>query len=444
MKAKKRTLAIFMGITLLAAGITGLFFLPIFDWSKPEIVLTPDINTIGRSQTFNTDFATRKSALKEIRITIAQNDKEQTLADISYDTPETYSQEISLVFNPSQMELADGPARLKITAKSFSWLRSKATLTRNIVIDLIPPQIFLLNTANYINPGGTCVALFQVSKPVTEVGVFVNETFFRAYPVTVSGKPCYLSYFAIPMSANDRTPVIRAFARDMGNNETSVGIPFTLKKKRFRHDKLNISDAFLQRNMPDFQAAFPELRDKSLIDTFRHINTVMRDDNFKTIQAICKQSQPEILWQGPFLRLKDSATMSLYGDYRSWLYRGQAVGESIHEGVDLASTAQAPVMAANSGLVVFTGNLGIYGETVIIDHGMEMISLYAHLSSIHVEKGHKVNKGDTIGNTGLTGLAGGDHLHFSIMIGGQFVNPVEWWDHRWISDNVTQKTNISF
>jgi len=136
--------------------------------------------------------------------------------------------------------------------------------------------------------------------------------------------------------------------------------------------------------------------------------------------------------------------MALYGDRRTWVYNGQTVGESLHEGIDLASTAQAPVQAANSGLVAFTGSIGIYGETVIIDHGMGMISLYAHLSSIQVSRGQSVGKGDIIGNTGVSGLAAGDHLHFSIMVGGQFVNPIEWWDPNWIKNNVIQKINVSF
>ena len=446
MKAKKnKAVAIFFVIIIVPILVmAGIFFFPSFDWNKPEIVLAPDINIIGHRQVVNVDLTARKSGLKQIQIAITQKDKKQILTDILYDKRETYAQKVSLVLDSFQMKLIDGPATLEITVKSFSWFRSKSILTKNISIDLIPPQIFLLNTANYVNPGGVCVSLFRTSKPVMEAGVFVNKVFFRAYPVTISGKPCYLSYFAIPMDANGQPPAIRAFIKDFGNNEASASIHLILKKKRFRHDKLNISDRFLQQKMPEFQIAFPELRDKTLVDTFRYVNTVIREDNLKAIQALCKQSQPEILWQGPFLRLKDSATMSLYGDHRAWLYNGQVIGESFHEGVDLASTAQAPVQAANNGLIIFTGTIGIYGETVIIDHGLGMISLYAHLSSIRISNGQAVKKGDIIGNTGLSGLAGGDHLHFSIMVGGQFVNPMEWWDSHWIMDNVTKKTNISF
>jgi len=136
--------------------------------------------------------------------------------------------------------------------------------------------------------------------------------------------------------------------------------------------------------------------------------------------------------------------MALFGDRRQWIFEGREIGESIHEGIDLASTEQAPIQAANSGVILFAGSLGIYGNTVIIDHGLGMISLYGHLSSIQVKEGQPVRTGDMIGKTGMSGLAGGDHLHYGIMVGGQFVNPIEWWDPHWIADNVKKKVEVSF
>jgi murein DD-endopeptidase MepM/ murein hydrolase activator NlpD len=89
--------------------------------------------------------------------------------------------------------------------------------------------------------------------------------------------------------------------------------------------------------------------------------------------------------------------------------------------------------------VVFGGNLGIYGSTVIVDHGLGLFSMYSHLSYIAVKPGDQVSKGDNIGRTGSTGLAGGDHLHFSMLVNDTFVNPVEWWDEKWIENNVMSK-----
>ena len=96
------------------------------------------------------------------------------------------------------------------------------------------------------------------------------------------------------------------------------------------------------------------------------------------------------------------------------------------------------VPAANSGVVVFTGPLTIYGNTVIIDHGLGLQTLYAHLSSIDVKVGEQVTKGRVLGRTGATGLAMGDHLHFEVLVAGVSVTPLEWWDAKWIRDRINR------
>jgi murein DD-endopeptidase MepM/ murein hydrolase activator NlpD len=137
--------------------------------------------------------------------------------------------------------------------------------------------------------------------------------------------------------------------------------------------------------------------------------------------------------------MKNAAPRAFFGDRRTYFYNGQQISESIHNGVDLASLANAPIEASNSGIVRFTGAIGIYGNSVIIDHGMGLSTLYSHLNSISVKPNQEVKKGEVIGVSGTTGLAGGDHLHFGIAINGQFIDPVEWWDPHWIADNVTKK-----
>ena len=95
--------------------------------------------------------------------------------------------------------------------------------------------------------------------------------------------------------------------------------------------------------------------------------------------------------------------------------------------------------ASNRGVVLLPTYLGIYGNCVILDHGLGVQSLYAHLSTIDMKEGETVEKGQTIGRTGSTGLAGGDHLHFTMLVNGVAVNPVEMWDPHWMEDRVFRK-----
>jgi murein DD-endopeptidase MepM/ murein hydrolase activator NlpD len=89
--------------------------------------------------------------------------------------------------------------------------------------------------------------------------------------------------------------------------------------------------------------------------------------------------------------------------------------------------------------VLFAAELGIYGNCVIVDHGFGVQSLYAHLSTIEVQVGERVEKEQQLGRSGMTGLAGGDHLHFTMLVNGQMVNPIEWWDAHWIEDRILRK-----
>ena len=133
--------------------------------------------------------------------------------------------------------------------------------------------------------------------------------------------------------------------------------------------------------------------------------------------------------------------MRRYGEQCLYDYEGKEIDQLVSRGVDLASLVNSPVQAVNNGQVVFVGDLGVYGLTEVLDHGQGLASTYSHLSEITVNPGRNVEKGDIIGVTGQSGLAGGDLLHFGVMVGGVFVNPIEWWDNQWIEKNITEKLN---
>ena len=159
----------------------------------------------------------------------------------------------------------------------------------------------------------------------------------------------------------------------------------------------------------------------------------------KIFKNLANKTTPKLFWQGVFTRLPKSATRAKFADRRSYHYQGRVVDHQYHMGIDLASTAHSPIPAANSGKVVFADSNGIYGKTVVLDHGFGLFSLYSHLSRINVKVGDMVTKGETLGLSGTTGLAGGDHLHFGMMVHDTFVNPLEWWDGTWIQHNIISK-----
>ena len=169
------------------------------------------------------------------------------------------------------------------------------------------------------------------------------------------------------------------------------------------------------------------------------INGDLRRKNNQYLTDLAKKSAPEMLFKGPFQQLGNSQVEARFADTRTYVYKGKEVDRQVHLGFDLAVTANVPVVAAEAGTVVHASDLGIYGNCVVIDHGLGVQSLYGHLSSIGVKVGDRVEKGAELGRSGMTGLAGGDHLHFTMLVGGQQVTPVDWWSKQWFEDRVRRK-----
>lgn len=437
---KKTGVFVAVAVIVLFCGALGwLYFADYLDRGKPVIALESDIIAIGKKKDILINFSDKSSGLSSLKVEIVQNNKSHIVFQETLPSRGNKLKTIQLTINSEELKLKNGLAVINITAADCSLFKNKTIVTEQVRIDTLPPQIFVMNPVNYINQGGTGFITYRTSKPTLQTGVFVNDQFYRGYTILINNRPTSLAYFALSPEADKVKTKITIFARDDAGNEARVSMPFTIKPKKFRADKVNLSASFLNKIMPDFQASTPQLEGKTPEEVFAYVNTTMRDENNKIIQAFCAKSINKQLWQGVFLRMRNAKPMALFGDQRTYLIDGISYGAAVHQGVDLASLAHAPIEAANNGIVLFAGPLGIYGNAVIIDHGLGICSLYGHLSSIEATVGKTVRKEERIGFSGATGLAGGDHLHFSIMAGGQFVNPQEWWDQHWIEDNVMKK-----
>ena len=436
----KKFLRYLFSIVLIALVGVGIWaFMVYCEGEEPEIILSRDIKMIGQETTFDVTCIDRKSGLRNVSVDILQDGKKHTLGSLNLPQRKTNKETLTIDVFPEDLKLHDGTATIEIIVTDHSLRKNTRAVTFEVVIDTIPPRISPVSFSNYINPGGSCVIVYNLSESVPLSGVQVDNDFFPSYPETTAGGMRHISYFAIPMDAAKKTLKISILAEDNAGNISLCPVSFHIRNKNFRRDRMNISQHFLEMKMPEFQHRYKDLRGTTLIEAFSRINREMRANNLKTIEKICKDARPEQFWEGTFLRMKNAATMATFGDRRTYYNDGREISKSVHMGVDLASTRNAPVEASNGGVVAFTGYLGIYGNTIIIDHGMGIFSLYGHLSSVNVDKGQAVGKGVVIGRTGNTGMAGGDHLHFSMIVGGKFVNPVEWWDPHWIKDNITRK-----
>lgn len=209
-------------------------------------------------------------------------------------------------------------------------------------------------------------------------------------------------------------------------------------------DTIRISDGFLERVVPAIASRTPGFDDSgSLLDQYIEINSNLRRAELERVAELSRSSESTFLWSGPFLQMANSARMAGFAETRRYLYDGREVDQQTHLGLDLASTARAPVPAPNSGRVIFAGWMTLYGNAVIIDHGYGLLTVSGHLSSIDVTEGEAVERGQIIGSSGATGLAGGDHLHMEVFVHGMSVDPIQWLDGKWIRDNITSKLSTN-
>jgi murein DD-endopeptidase MepM/ murein hydrolase activator NlpD len=435
------------GSILLLLILAGIGFLVLREviGGPPEAHLSQELKGIGRSTTVSV-ISSDGRGLRSLEVSLEQGGQAiPVFSQVYGDRWHLWSSEPAEITQELQMGtthqevLRDGQATLRIRARNWRLFGGETVLEQPIVVRSRPPSLEVLSGLLYVNQGGSELVLYRVSDSAVESGVRVGDYFFPGYPVPGGQPGEHVALFAYPPDVPSGVTA-QVVARDEIENEALANFPHRLTAKRFRHRDIEISDSFIQSTVPAILSNSPEVTDEGdPLKNFLLVNGKLREMNRARIAEMARQTSPTPLWEGAFLQLTNSAVESQFADYRSYIYQGSKVDEQVHMGFDLASVQHAPVIAANSGRVVFAQYLGIFGNTIILDHGLGLQSLYAHLSSFGVKPGDMVAKGDVIAQTGSTGLAGGDHLHFATLLGGVEVNSVEWWDPLWIEQHILPK-----
>jgi murein DD-endopeptidase MepM/ murein hydrolase activator NlpD len=411
---------------------------------------------VGRLGELVLEIETPGGELSSLEVRLSQGDESTTVFEMGATTPAALVQEADdrlVLRQPLGREqyesLREGDATLTAHAVRpvlFGYREAEATATHDFEVRLRPPIINVQSQFHYINHGGSEMVVYRVSPPAGRTGVLVGDREYPGFPAAGAGiagadDSLYVAFFALGWDQDRNTP-ITVFATDELGNESTGTFDKRIFDRQFRRSTINVSDSFLQSVVPSILQNTPEYRvddPTDLLASYLAINNDMRRENDAYIAELGGRSAPEILWDGPFLQLINTAVESGFADQREYVYDGEVVDHQTHLGFDLASTAAAPVTAANRGRVVHAGWLGIYGNCVIIDHGMGLQSLYAHLSSLEVREGDEVEKQQQLGRSGSTGLAGGDHLHFTMLLSGRAITPIDWWSAQWVEDRIVRK-----
>jgi murein DD-endopeptidase MepM/ murein hydrolase activator NlpD len=426
---------IFTSIILVA--VIGMILFYFLGTSAPKVSLSPEAGLVGNRRDLTLNLDAQGGVLKKLTVSVVQAEK--TVNVLSKDYPPG-SHQAAETFNLEKTGLKEGAITLQINATSSAPRFGADRTTSKIysfTMESKPLVVAVLSVAHNITQGGAGLVVYTVSKAVEKTGVVFGDQFFPGFR---QGGDYYACLFPFPYNMDPGKYVPRVIAVDKAGNERQMGINYHLTAKSFSTDRINLTDTFLEKIAAEFKGKFPQAG--TPLEIFLKANRDQRQQDLKLIFDYGRKSSPVPLWQGTFLRMPKAAPLGGFAQSRTYMYRGKEIDRQTHLGFDLASLAHAEVPAANRGKVVFAGDFGIYGQCIIIDHGLGLQTLYGHLSQISVKPGDNVENGQIIGNTGATGMAGGDHLHFEMTISGQSVNPIEWWDSHWIKDNVTGKLGI--
>jgi murein DD-endopeptidase MepM/ murein hydrolase activator NlpD len=442
-------------VLLLAAGgvfvYAGRIAGPAIEIAKPDKV-------VGISTPLEVRVQAPGAALEHLEIALEQNGKQVPLFTLADQKGAQVKQDgadrlvvIRDIGKQAVPELQSGDAKVLVTAsrKVVYGIRTvRSSAARDVRVRLERPRVSVMSTHHYINHGGSEVVVYRATPADVTSGVVVGDVEYPGYPasgvtldgVKIADPAVRVAFFAL-LHDQDLKTQIRLFARDEAGNTARADFDYRVFPKPFKKSKIQLDDKFLDRVVPAILEGTSEVKpDGDNLAKFLVINGELRRKNNDKIASFASKTKPDLLWRGMvFHPFGNTAVESAFADHRTYVYKGKDVDQQVHLGFDLASFMGTPIVAANRGIVVFADELGIYGNCVILDHGMGVQSLYAHLSSIDVKDGQAVEKEQQLGRSGMTGLAGGDHLHFTMLVHGKMVNPVEWWDSHWIEDRILRK-----
>jgi murein DD-endopeptidase MepM/ murein hydrolase activator NlpD len=450
---RSRTLPLVLVLVLAVVAVLGLW-LALRVGPAPAITLETEWPAVGRSNLVTARFSEPGRGLGAIRLELTQGGRTEVVAEQRFE----HGLGLPLLGGGT----ADAVLEATVGTEAFSWLgegeltlRAVAeraagalrtpepvVIEQTLAVRRRPPRLELLSSQHYARQGGTGAVVYRVGETAARSGVRAGDVVSTGSPLPGGSGGDRFVLYALPWNLADSSQV-RLFAEDDAGNRAEQPFLDLFKPMPPRTDTIEVSDAFLERVVPAIASQTPGFdASGSLLDQYLRINGELRRAELAEVAALSGASEPAFLWSGPFQQMPNTALEANFAQTRTYVYNGREVDRQTHLGLDLASTARAPVPAPNSGKVVYAGWMSLYGNAVVIDHGYGLLSLCGHLSAVSAAAGDRVAKGDVIGSSGATGLAGGDHLHLEIFVHGQTVDPLEWLDAKWIGDNLATKLRV--
>lgn len=430
---------VFIVLALVVVGAAFVYLSPQFEQNSPEISTENSMYWNGKDDI--TIKLSDESGIKSYSAYyIGRN------GPVAINNQSISSKQKEVLFNLSKFRIEPNAKSIKIVVEandrsSWNFFQGNSVKKEFIfTIDKKRPVAHVISNSYNIRKGGSAAVVVEVKDEnlVDKYITFNNEYRFELIPYKKEN--FFMAIIAWPVWEEDFSRV-NLVAVDKANNKTITKVPLYIKDLKIKNDNIKISKNFINQISVDvLQRSNMEtpLEDK---DIFVKQNRDLRVKNVATIRKASLENMSKQMVDkfdiSAFKRLYGSKTFAGFAERRHYYYEGEKIDEAWHLGMDWASVKHATVKLSNSGRVIFNDYLGIYGNTLIVDHGFGVQSLYAHTSKTFVQNSENVRAGDKIALTGSSGAVFGDHLHFGVLVQGIEVNPLEWMDKDWIKTRIT-------
>jgi murein DD-endopeptidase MepM/ murein hydrolase activator NlpD len=431
---------LFVLTALVAAGLY-VYFSATFEREAPSIELQSSNGYWNLKKPLKLTISDA-SGVQSYKIVLHTQDGEKTL---QYEKLLAPQKKLNLEIAPPRgaYTMKDKEIKLIVQAKDTSkWNFLKGNLAQQdytLKIDKKRPRVSIVGNSYKISRGGSALVVFKVDdENLRDIYILSNHNkHFKAEPFYKEGYYIALLAWPVKDSGFKATVVVT----DAAGNVAKAYVPLYLKNKEYRLSKITISDKFLNGKITELADLFEETQGiASKLEQFKIINEDVRAQNEKLIHKITSKVPTDMISDFKMKKLyplKNAQVVAYFGDHRKYYYKGRLISEAYHLGLDMASHAMAPIVTQNDGEVVFADYNGLYGNNLILSHGLGLYTLYGHCSGIDVNVGEDVPPNTKIASTGKTGYAMGDHLHFGVLVQGIEVRPQEWMDKQWIKLNIS-------
>jgi murein DD-endopeptidase MepM/ murein hydrolase activator NlpD len=298
----------------------------------------------------------------------------------------------------------NGKHIIKIELVDASFAKNKVLIERSFLVDNIPLQAaFVRSEADYkVFQGRTLHLQFQANKEVKEAKVRALSNVFDCFPESKNSS-IYECFVPISCEEAPNEYLLNVEIMDKVGNALNLESKFQVVLFPFKKQTLQVSDEKMTE-------------EKTLGADSAKLEMVMEE--------LLRKSPHDKLWRGPFCTPIDVARVTCdFGTIRTT----QEKGRYAHKGLDIANAPRSVVWAPQDGIVVHKERYAFSGNTVIIDHGWGIFSLFFHLDNFaDINVGQKLAKGNPVGTLGKTGYATGYHLHWEMRVNNVQVDPMQW------------------